>query len=133
MNAISILDQVSSLGVELRAVGNRLQARPRGVLPDDLRVALRQHRYALVAVVAEQRRDVAVGEAWERLRVAYARARQPANWLSPNVLFAETVVEQLWRSARADPADDPRFYDALQRWEALATEAIASAGSRKAS
>ncbi len=130
MTAISILDQVSSLGVELRAVDNRLQVRPSGVLPDDLRAALRQHRSEVVAVVAEQRRDVAAGEAWECLRVAYERAGPSVNWLTPNVRFAENVVEQLWRSARTNPADDQRFYAALRRWEALATEAIASAGRK---
>ena len=134
MTVSTIIEQVSRLGVELLAVDSRLLARPSGVLPDDLRAALRQHRSEVVAVVAEQRRDVAAGEAWERLRVAYERAGScDINWLTPNVRFAENVVEQLWLSARTNPADDQRFYAALQRWGALAAEAIASVGSRRAS
>ena len=129
MTVSTIIEQVSRLGVELLAVDNRLLARPSGVLPDDLRAALRQHRCEVVAAVAEQRRDVAADEAWERLRVSYDRAGPPVNWLTPDVRFVEHVVEQLWRSARTNAADDPRFYAALQRWEALATEAIGSVGS----
>ena len=58
---------------------------------------------------------------------AYLRAGQPAGWLVSDVLFLEDAVSKLWVSSRTDPTDDTRFHVALHRWEAIATEAIATA------
>ena len=77
----------------------------------------------------ERRRDDGASNAWARLQEAYLRVGQPAAWLTSDVLFLEDVVSKLWVSSRTDPTDDRRFHVALHRWEAIATEAIATAAA----
>lgn len=55
MNAAAIVRAVTRYGVELRAVGDRVQCRPVDRLPEELRAALREHS----ATVADYLRSAA--------------------------------------------------------------------------
>jgi hypothetical protein len=124
MNALEVMAECGRRGIELRATAHRLEWRPADAVAGELLEALTAHRRE---VAAELRRDAAVADAWERLRELYARAGQPAGWLTADVRTAEHHVEVLWRSARERPDDDPRFYGALARWERIAAATIESA------
>ena len=133
MTADAILTECARRGIHLRAEGDRIKYRPRDVVDGDaeLLAAMRRHKPALLA---ELRRDAAVADAWERLRIAFERAGRPDGWLTPDVRMAEHVVSELWLSARGSTVgaatDDHRFHAELRRWERIATGAIAEAAER---
>lgn len=121
----AIIAEVVRRRVELRAEGEHLLYRPRERVDAALLAAMREHKAALVfAARAEWQRSACVGEAWRRLQIAFASAGEPSGWLTSEGRFAEDAVEKLWVSARIDPADDRRFYQALRRWEAVVSRSI---------
>ena len=129
MTVNTIIEQVSRLGVELRAVDNRLQVRPSDVLPDDLRAALRRRRVEVVAVIeAEDRRAAAVDSSWERLRHVHARCGRPGDWLTDSVRSLDAAVEKAWIQARENASTDASFFDLLGQWEWAVAGAMQSAG-----
>ena len=51
----SLLAELRSLGLALTVKGDRLMVRPSGLLTDELRQAIREHRSALLSLVASER------------------------------------------------------------------------------
>lgn len=79
MTTEALLTECARRGVHLRADGDRIKYRPRDVVDGDAELldAMRRHKPTLLT---ELRRDAAVGNAWERLRVAFD-VGWPPRWL----------------------------------------------------
>lgn len=82
MSPAALVEAVTRHGVELRAVGDRVQCRPVDALPEELRATLRQHRAEVAAYLRDRRRREAAGTDTEdyqrRESVAVGSARPPA-------------------------------------------------------
>lgn len=124
MTPVEIIAECARRGIELRATTDRIEWRPADAGADDLFDALAAQRRE---VAAELHRDAAITDAWERLRVLYVEHGAPDDWITGDVRTAEHAVNELWVAARAKPAGDRGFDEALRRWEQLAVEAIIQA------
>jgi hypothetical protein len=58
MAAQDLLAELGRRGVELAADGERLRYRPRDAVPPELRVAIVEHKHALLALLADEEAEV---------------------------------------------------------------------------
>ncbi len=84
MSAAILLARVRGHGVELRAVADTLQCRPKDALPPTIVADLRRHRRAILALLAAD--DPAVAA-----RVMAMRARHPPPWRATPFLTVRDV------------------------------------------
>lgn len=117
MDALALLQELQEVGCELRPEGDRLRVRaPAGVLTDELRSLIREHKAALLGLLsggeagqAEPRRDALAPP--DEGRGLTPGARVPS--LVPGCPERGVVVATGFRSGRHGPFAAVRFDDGL--------------------
>lgn len=110
MDANAILDRLATLGVTVRADGDRVLLQPGSIVPQDLKVAIRDNKAEIIALLTDP----------PNAELLLDRLRKGQSWISKQ--------HALWRSDHTTLADDAEFSRVWDSWWRLDAKLRASHG-----
>ena len=90
-NPASVLQQVRSLGVDIRPDGDKLQLRPPGKVPAELVQAIRQHKVEIIAILTRPKPSGTLrrASAQKNEEIAVMRERLDSEYYAGDVEYLE--------------------------------------------
>jgi hypothetical protein len=94
-NPSSVLQQVRSLGVDIRPDGDKLQLRPPGKVPADLIQALRENKPAIIAILTKPSVALSAALTQKTQEITVMRRRLASEYYANDAEYLEWCKDQI--------------------------------------